>query len=92
VKAETHPFQICVWIPGNGKPKSLFEHGYWQEMARCPTKSRADEVALCLSFRHPDGVQVAELVSDDQGARFVGYKFLPESSRELVEAGKKGVA
>lgn len=83
----THPFQVSVWIPGNGKTSSLFEHGYWQEMARCITKDRAEEVALCLALRHPGGVQVAELVSDEHGARFVGYKYLPASARGLV-AGK----
>lgn len=74
---ETHPYQVCVWISGNNNPKSIFEHGYWQEMARCITKDRAQEVALCLSLRHPQGVQVAELVSDEDGARFV---FMPEEA------------
>lgn len=84
---ETHPFQVSIWIPGNSNPKSIFERGYWCEMARCVTPDRANEVALCLSLRYPSGVQVAELTSDDHGARFIGYKFIPESSRELV-AGK----
>ena len=80
---ETHPFQVLVWIPGNDNPKSLFEHGSWVEQARCMSKSRADEVALCLSIRHPQGVQAAQLVSDEHGARFVGYQFSPESARNL---------
>lgn len=83
MSAETHPFQVSIWIPGNNNPKSIFERGYWQEMARCVTKDRAHEVALCLSLRHHDGVQVAELMSDERGARFVGYKFIPESSSQL---------
>ena len=87
MNAETHPYQVSIWIAGNNKPTSLFERGHWQEMARCSTQSRAEEVALCLSLRHSSGVQVAELVSNEQGARFVGYRFIPESSRELV-AGK----
>lgn len=87
MKQETHPYQVSVWVPGNGLPLSLFEHGYWQEMARCPSKDRANEVALCLSFRYPDGVQVAELVGDGRGARFIGYGYIPESANVLV-AGK----
>ncbi|HZU03987.1 MAG TPA: hypothetical protein VFA10_30270 [Ktedonobacteraceae bacterium] len=80
---ETHPFQVSIWIPGNEKPKSIFEKGHWMEMARCITKERAKEVALCLSIRHSQGVQAAELVSDERGTRFVGYKYIPESAKEL---------
>lgn len=81
---ETHPYQVLIWLPGNSNPKSLFEHGTWVEYARCITSERANEVALCLSIRHPSGVQVAELVGNNHGARFVGFKFLPESAHELV--------
>jgi hypothetical protein len=80
---ETHPFMVSVWIPGNDNPKSLFERGHWMEMARCTSNMRADEVALCLSLRNPRGVQTAELVSDEHGARFIGYKYIPESAKEL---------
>lgn len=80
---ETHPFKVSTWLPGNDNPKSIFERGHWMEMARCTTKSKADEVAGCLSIRNPQGVQIAELVSDEHGARFVGYKFIPESAKEL---------
>jgi hypothetical protein len=78
---ETHTFLVTVWTPGNGKPDALFEKGWWMEMARCSTKMRAEEVAICLSLRHPQGVQVGEMVSDERGTRFVGYKFIPESSK-----------
>lgn len=80
---ETHPFQVTIWLPGNNNQKSLFERGYWMEMARCTSKKRADEVALCLSIRNPQGVQAAELVSDEHGSRFVGYQYIPESAKEL---------
>lgn len=80
---ETHPFQVSVWTPGNDNPKSIFERGHWMEMARCMSKMRADEVALSLSIRHPRGVQSAELVSDEHGARWQGYKYIPESAKEL---------
>jgi hypothetical protein len=81
---ETHPYQVSIWTPGNDNPKSILERGAWVEYARCITKERANEVALSLSIRHPKGVQVAELVRDERGARFVGYKFLPASSSELI--------
>lgn len=81
---ELYSFQVLVWVPGNNKANSLFERGHWQEMARCVTKSRADEVALCLSLRHPAGVQAAQLLTDEAGARFVGYKYIPESAINLV--------
>jgi hypothetical protein len=87
MNAETHPYQVSVWIPGNNRSNSLFERGSWVEMARCITKGKAEEVALCLSLRHSSGVQVAELISDKHGARFIGFRFIPESSRELI-AGK----
>jgi len=83
---ETHPFLVSTWMPGNDNPKSLFEKGYWMEEARCKSKSRAEEVALCLSFRHPKGIQVAELVSDPRGGlRWQGYKYIPESTRDLMQ-------
>lgn len=81
---ETHPLAVYIYIRGNNNPKSIFEKGYWREMARCARTSQAEEVALCLSLRNPQGVQLAELVEDQHGARFVGYKFIPESARDLV--------
>lgn len=87
---ETHPFLVSVWLPGNANPKSLFEKGYWMEMARCMTKHRADEIALCLSLRHSDCVQVAELVSEPRsGWRWQGCKYIPASARELGKEGKQ---
>lgn len=79
MNSETHPFQVSIWVPGNNNSKSLFERGVWSEMARCNSRSHADEVALSLSIRHPDGVQIAEWT----GERFVGYKYLPEAAKEL---------
>lgn len=79
---ETHPFQVSIWVSGNDNPKSIFERGHWMEYARCTSKFRADEIAFCLSLRH-QAVQAAELVSDEHGSRFVGYKFIPESARTL---------
>lgn len=76
---ETYPFQVSIWDSGNGNPRSLFEKGRWIEYAHCSNKRRAEEVALCLSCRNPQGVQVAEF--DEHRARFVGYKFYPESAR-----------
>jgi len=86
---ETHPFLVSIWLPGNDNPKSLFEKGHWMEQARCRTQSRAEEVVLCLSLRHSQGVQVAELVSDKNGARWQGYKYIPESARELGKESKE---
>lgn len=84
MKEETHTYQVSVWLPGTNNPGSLFERGYWVEMCRCVTKSRAEEIARALSHAgHPDGVQVAELVSDEKGVRFAGYLFLPESAKGL---------
>jgi len=80
--SETHPFQVSVWVPGNDNPKSIFERGHWSEMARCTNKFSAEEVALCLSFRHQDGVRVAELSSD--GRYWRNYKHIPEGAKELM--------
>jgi hypothetical protein len=74
-------FAVFIWRAGNGRQDSLFEKGYWQEMARCITAHRADEVALCLSLRHPAGVQVARLETDKNGSRFVGYRYYPPEAR-----------
>jgi hypothetical protein len=83
---ETHPFLVSVWRPGNGNPTSLFEKGHWMEMARCMSKLRAEEVALTLSLRHRQGVEVAELVSDGRGGlRWRGYTYLPEAAKTLQE-------
>lgn len=83
---DTHPFLVSVWTPGNGKPGSLFDKGYWSEMARCGTRLRAEEVAACLSVQHPQGVQVATLIGDERrGLRWHGYKYLPESARTLAQ-------
>ena len=82
---ELYSFQVSLWTPGSNDPQSLFERGHWMEYARCTSKFRAEEVALCLSIRHRNGVQVAELVSDADGMRFVGYQFLSEESRTLHE-------
>lgn len=87
---ETHPFLVSVWIAGNGNSKSLLEKGYWMEEARCKSKQRAEEVAVCLSLRHPKGVQVAELVNDEKGGqRWQGYQYIPESARELMRGEQK---
>lgn len=87
---ETHPFLVSTWLPGNDNPRSLFEKGYWMEEARCKSKSRAEEVALCLSLRHPKGVQVAELVRDERGGlRWQAYKYWPESARDLMQQEEK---
>ena len=82
--SETHPYAVYVYIQGNNNPKSIFEKSYWSEMARCRTQLGAEEVGLCLSLHHPNGVQIAELIEDEHGTRFVGYKFIPESARSLV--------
>ncbi len=79
---ETHPFQVSVWVSGNENPQSVLEKGRWQEMARCMSKWRADELAICLSLRW-SGVQAAELIEDERGKRFVGYKYLPEEAKHL---------
>lgn len=83
---ESHPFLVSTWHPGNNNPQSLFEKGHWLEEARCKSKVKAEEVALCLSLRHPKGVQVAALVSDGKGGlRWHGYRYLPETARSLTE-------
>jgi hypothetical protein len=79
---ETHPFQVSVWVSGNNNSKSLFERGVWSEIARCADKFSAEEVALCLSLRHQDGVRVAELSSD--GRYWRHYKHIPEGAKELL--------
>lgn len=82
--SETHTFQVSLWMPGNENPKSIFEKGRWSEYARCRAKYQAEEVGLALSLRWTAGVQVAELEGNEEtGARFVGYKFYPESARDL---------
>jgi hypothetical protein len=78
----SHQFAVYIWVDGNGRKNSLFEQGHWMEMCRCITKKRADEIGTALSLMHPDGVQCAELVAEPNGgARFVGYKYIPQSSR-----------
>lgn len=80
---ETHPFMVSLWVEGNDNPRSVFEKGHWVEWAHCTSRVKADEVALCLSIRNPSGVQAAEMLSDDKGVRFLGYRYLPETAREL---------
>lgn len=79
---ETHSYQVSVWTTGNDKPNSIFEKGFWMEMCRCITKNRAEEIALCLSLRHA-AVCVSHLVNGEDGARWVPYKFIPETAKGL---------
>ena len=83
MEKEAYPFQVLIWVPSNDNKKSIFEKGFWMEMARCSTGKQSEEVALCLSLRHPQGVQCAALHTDDHGARFIGYKYIPESAKDL---------
>lgn len=76
---ETYPYQVSIWLFGNGNKNSFFERGRWLEQARCDTPDSANEVAECLSMRWKNGVQIAELVN----GKFVGYKFIPTSASEL---------
>ena len=80
---ETHPFQVLLWVSGIDNPKSILEKGRWVEWARCTSRVKANDVAVCLSIRNPTGVQTAELISHGTSARWVGYKYYPESAREL---------
>lgn len=83
-------FAVSVWMPGNDNPKSLFAKGHWMEYARCQSRFRADEVATCLSIRHPEGVQAAELTKEANGGkRWIGYKYLPETARNLIKKEKE---
>lgn len=77
---ETHPYQVSVWIPGNDNPKSIFERSLWVEMARCITDKRAEEIAQLLSLHYSSGVQVAKI---DETGQIVGYKYIPDSARNL---------
>lgn len=75
-----YPFFVLVWVPGNDNPDSLFERGYWSEIARCQRESQAEEVALCVTCRYPQGVQIAER---REHGRLVPVKFLPEVAKSL---------
>jgi hypothetical protein len=79
---EAYPFQVAVWVPGTRTQGALFEWGHWMEMARCASSMRASEVAECLAPRYPKGVQVAELIREQNGGmRFVGSIYLPPEAR-----------
>ncbi len=77
----THPFQVSIWIEGNGNPQSLFARGSWLECARCRTRSSADEIVQWLAVRY-GSAQVAELLNDECGARFIGCAYYPASARQ----------
>lgn len=79
---ETHPFLVSVWSPGN---ISTFEKGYWKEYARCQSISSANEVAESLAIRHPEGIQIANLVMDEYGTRWNSYRYIPDEAWELMK-------
>jgi hypothetical protein len=88
VSTEAYPFRISIWLPGRAG-SLLDDRGHCMEYARCTTKARAEETALCLILRYQAGIQVSELAQaydlKAQGMvkRFVGYKFYPPEASRL---------